>query len=83
MNKLTIDEFWKLKHQIDDEIKRLGWTKEKAKGHIKTVYGKSSRLSMSDEELFDLLNYLRSFCSTKSIPSVSTPLRRRRKRRGI
>ena len=83
MKKLTIDEFWKLKHQIDDEIKRLGWTKEQAKNHIYIKYRKYSRLSMSDEQLFDLLSYLRSFCSTKSIPSVSSLNRKKRKRRGI
>ena len=82
MSKLTIDEFWKIKHQIDDEIQRLGWTKEKAKNHIYIVYRKSSRLSMTDEELLDFLSYLRSFSVAKSIPSVSTPKRRRRRRRG-
>lgn len=84
MNKFTGDEFWEVKHQIDDEINRLGWSKSKVKVHIKTVYGKSGRLSMTDEELLDLLRYLRSFCSVKSISRVSRPSRReRRKRRRV
>ena len=83
MKKLTVDEFWEIKHQIDDEIKRIGWSKDRAKDYIKGVYDKSSRLSMTDEQLVDFLDYIRSFCPTKSIPSVSSSTRRNRRRRRI
>lgn len=80
MKKLTVTEFWDIKHQIDDEVDRLGWSKDKCKSHIKTVYGATSRLSMTDEDLIDLLNYLRNLTVSKIIPSVSR--RKPRKRRG-
>lgn len=78
--RLTITEFWDIKHQIDAEVERLGWTKEQCKSHIKTVYGANSRLSMSDEDLLDLLAYLRNLHSVKIIPRVSS--RKAKKRRG-
>ena len=83
MKKLTVDEFWEIKHQIDDEIKRIGWSKDRAKDYIKKVYNKSSRLSMTDEQLIDFLSHIRSFCPAKSISSVSNSARRDRKRRRI
>ena len=83
MKKLTVDEFWEIKHQIDDGIKRIGWSKAQAKDYIKGVYDKSSRLSMTDEQLIDFLNYIRSFCRTKSRPSVSSTRRKNTKRRRI
>lgn len=81
MSKLTITEFWDIKHQIDDEATRLGWSKQKCKSHIKTVYGATSRLSMSDEDLLDLLQYLRNLSTTQIIPRVSSSTRRSKRRR--
>ena len=81
MTKLTASQFWEIKHQIDDEVARLGWSKAKCKSHIKTVYGASSRLSMTDEQLFDLLAYLRNLSATQIVPSLSRPTRREKRRR--
>ena len=77
MKKLTIDEFWSIKHQIDDEVARIGWTKDQAKDYIKRAYNKSCRLSMTDEQLIDLLTYLRTLCPAKT--SSRKGRRRRRK----
>ena len=52
--------FWGIKHAIDTEVARLGWSKQKAKAYIQQRYHKNSRLYMSDEELLNLLQALRN-----------------------
>jgi phage tail tape-measure protein len=77
-----IDDFWRIKHQIDDEVARLGWSKARAKGHIEQVYRKSSRLVMSDEQLLHLLEYLQSLPTpTRNNTTSKTTSRKRKKRR--
>lgn len=46
--------------RIGMEMKRLGWTTDQGREHIKTIYGKRSRQELSDDELADFLNYLES-----------------------
>lgn len=46
--------------QTDVQIERLGWTKEQGREHLKTTYGKLGRSLLSEEELLDFLNYLKS-----------------------
>ena len=74
-------DFWKTKHEIDAEIARLGWSVDKCKDYIQKHYNKRSRLVMTDTELLDLLERLRSFCHTKSIPRMSSRARRKRRKR--
>lgn len=74
-------DFWGTKHAIDDEVARLGWSKEKCIVYIKQRYHVRSRLAMSDEQLINLLAYLKSLptavTSTQGLKSRSK--RRRRK----
>jgi hypothetical protein len=73
-------EFFALKHAIDDEVARLGWSKERCIVYIKNRYGVRSRLSMTDEQLKHLLKTL-SRLSTQSISEkLNNRLGRRRKR---
>ena len=55
----SLIDFWSLKHQIDDEIARLGWSKRHCTAYIVKRYGKISRLVMTDDQLIDLLEALR------------------------
>ncbi len=45
---------------IDLEMKRLGWTKERRREYLMENYGKRSRHSLTDRELLEFLDYLRS-----------------------
>jgi hypothetical protein len=46
--------------KIGVEMKRLGWTVEQGRNHLKRTYGKRSRQELEDPELLDFLNYLES-----------------------
>ena len=57
---MTLVDFWELKHQIDDEVARLGWSKDECTAYIQKHYNKRSRLVMTDEQLFHLRDTLRA-----------------------
>ncbi len=42
------------------ELKRLGWTNEQGRDYLLQTYGKRSRQLLSDEELFEFLQFLES-----------------------
>jgi hypothetical protein len=44
--------------KIGVEMKRLSWTVEQGRNHLKRTYGKRSRQELEDSELLDFLNYL-------------------------
>lgn len=44
--------------KIGVEMKRLGWTVEQGRSHLKRTYGKRSRQELEDIELLDFLDYL-------------------------
>jgi hypothetical protein len=44
--------------KISVEMKRLGWTTEQGRRHLKETYGKRSRQELNDSELMDFLGYL-------------------------
>ncbi|MBD2416961.1 hypothetical protein H6G54_04370 [Anabaena cylindrica FACHB-243] len=46
--------------QTDVQIERLAWTKEQGREYLKKTYGKLGRSLLSEEELLDFLNYLKS-----------------------
>ncbi len=46
--------------KISVEMKRLGWTTEQGRRHLKETYGKRSRQELNDSELMDFLGYLES-----------------------
>lgn len=72
--------FFALKHAIDDQIARLGWTKERAIVYIKDRYGVRSRLSMTNVQLQHLLITLANM-STPEIREKSAKRSDRRRRK--
>ena len=74
-------DFWKVKHQIDDEVVRLGWSTDQCKQYIHEHYNKRSRLVMSDPELTQLLAKLRSLTTSKVKTKASNRRSKRRSRR--
>lgn len=59
-------EFWEIKHKIDDEVARLGWSKDYCKRYIEYHYGAHSRLYMTDSQLHHFLSTLQKLKSSKS-----------------
>ncbi|MBW4535561.1 MAG: hypothetical protein KME09_16615 [Pleurocapsa minor HA4230-MV1] len=82
MNRKT-EEFFALKHAIDDQVARLGWSKERCIVYIKDRYGVRSRLSMTDEQLKHLLKTLSKMSTSIVSTKPSTKVDRRRRRRRI
>ncbi|MEP0870241.1 hypothetical protein NDA01_10560 [Trichocoleus desertorum AS-A10] len=54
--------------QTSVEIKRLGWTDVQGRTHLQRTYGKRSRQHLTDEELLEFLEYLRSQPSPNESP---------------
>jgi hypothetical protein len=44
--------------QIEDEMERIGWSREQGRKHLMRVYNKKSRQQLTDDELMDFLAYL-------------------------
>ncbi|MBW4534678.1 MAG: hypothetical protein KME09_12155 [Pleurocapsa minor HA4230-MV1] len=82
MNRKT-EEFFALKHAIDDQVARLGWSKERCIVYIKDRYGVRSRLSMTDEQLKHLLDTLSRLKLQPTSERSNSRLDRRRKRKRI
>ena len=83
MKPLTEIEFWEIKHAIDDEVVRLGWSKQECIEFIQKRYRCRSRLVMRDVQLRDCLKYLKGLpsLSTESEKEQERKTRRRRRRR--
>lgn len=82
-SKLTKDEFLAIKHKIDDEVARLGWSKRFCKKYIEIHYGRSSRLAMTDEQLTRLLASLQKIPTPNSFLTQLSRARKRKARRRI
>lgn len=54
--------------EIDVEMRRLGWTREQGREHLIETYGKRARSLLTDEQLVEFLEYL------KSQPTPADPL---------
>ncbi len=54
--------------EIDVEMRRLGWTREQGREHLIQTYGKRARSLLTDEQLLEFLEYL------KSQPTPADPL---------
>ena len=63
MGQKTID-YNEIIYQIDQELKRIGWTKEKAVNHIQFFYGVKSRMHLKDDELLEFLDFLKAYKKT-------------------
>lgn len=53
-------DFTEVIAQTNIEMKRLGWTKEHGRNHLLATYGKRSRPRLTDAELLEFLDYLKS-----------------------
>jgi hypothetical protein len=71
-------DFWATKHAIDDEVARVGWSKEKCIVCIQQRYHARSRLAMTDEQLTSFLAYLQGLPTKQN---VTTRLRSRSEKR--
>ncbi|MBN3897346.1 MAG: hypothetical protein HWQ41_19320 [Nostoc sp. NOS(2021)] len=49
-----------LEEKTDAEMQRLSWTTEQGREHLIKTYGKRGRSLLTEEELVDFLNYLKS-----------------------
>ena len=76
---LSPAQFFHLKHAIDDEVARLGWSKERCIVYTQQRYGVRSRNAMTDDQLRHLLVTLRGL--TKSQPTTKKLRNRKRDRR--
>ncbi len=57
----NILDFWDVIAQIDQELKRIGWSQEKAVNHIQFYYGVKSRMHLKDDELLEFLEFLKAY----------------------
>lgn len=80
--KQPVIDFWRLKHRIDDEVARLGWSNNRCRAFIINRYGKINRLVMTDDELIDLLETLQRLSSREQDEAVRLKrLQARRRKR--
>lgn len=82
MNKDT-SVFFALKHAIDDQVTRLGWTTERCIVYIKSRYGVRSRLSMTNAQLEHLLGTLTKMSDPPVREKAVNRTDRRRRRRHL
>jgi hypothetical protein len=75
--------FFALKYAIDDQVARLGWSKERCIVYIKERYKVRSRLSMTDDQLRHLLQVLSNMSTPQTSSKSSSKADRRRKRRHL
>jgi hypothetical protein len=73
-------EFFALKNAIDDQVARLGWSKERCIVYTKERYGVRS---MTDDQLRHLLQVLTNMSTPQASTKSSTKVDRRRKRKRI
>ncbi len=62
-NEPRIYEWDEIKASIDREMARLGWTPSFGRDYLKAHYGKRSRMLLSNEELLEFWNQLKSLPS--------------------
>jgi hypothetical protein len=78
--QLTITEFWAIKKEIDKEVERVGWRKEKCVAYISERYHALSRLAMSDHHLIHFRNHLKTLPDKKATKPSSKKLLKNRLR---
>ncbi len=52
-------EWQEIKSDIDDSMKRLGWSQEEGRDYLVKTYGVKSRLYLTDEQLIEFANFLK------------------------
>ena len=61
MNEVKVFDYNDIIYQIDLELTRIGWSIEQAKDYLEFAYGVKSRARLSDEELFEFLEFLQNY----------------------
>ena len=79
--KQSAIKFWELKHAIDDEVATLGWSVTACRNVINKRYQKRSRLLLSDEQLENLLAYLRRLNAGTDTQELLAKKEKRKRRR--
>lgn len=57
---MSMLDFTEVIAQTNQEMKRLGWTKRQGRNHLLATYGKRLRQHLTDAELIEFFNYLKS-----------------------
>lgn len=66
MNQKTTEvDFWAVIDDTNRHMKRLRWTEEKGKRFLLDRYGKNSRFKLSDRELLEFRDYLKTLHSSR------------------
>ncbi len=60
MTEVKVFDYNDIIYQIDLELTRIGWSIEQAKEYLEFAYGVKSRARLSDEELFEFLEFLQN-----------------------
>lgn len=55
-----IISYWDLLSEIDKELERIGWSVNRARLYIWAVYQKRSRHRLTDAQLLEFWDYLKS-----------------------
>ena len=53
-------EWQEIKSEIDEAMKRLGWSEEQGRDYLVKTYGVKSRLYLTDEQLIEFANFLKN-----------------------
>ncbi len=59
-NQPDVIEWEQIKEEIDSNMKKLGWSKKQGKQYLIKRYSKTSRLHLTDAELIEFSNFLKS-----------------------
>ena len=61
MDETGVLDYNNIIYQIDTELNRIGWSKDKAIAHIQFFYGCKLRMHLKDEELLEFLEFLKAY----------------------
>lgn len=61
MDETRILDYNDIIYQIDQQLERIGWSKDKAIAHIQFFYGCKSRMHLKDDELLEFLEFLKAY----------------------
>ncbi|WP_397327137.1 hypothetical protein [Nostoc punctiforme] len=58
ISRMSSEDLSQVITKTDVEMHRLGWTQEQGRQHLIKTYGKRGRFLLTDEELYEFLEYL-------------------------
>ncbi len=78
--EIHILEFLKL---LDAEFERIGWSEHARRLYVNSKYNKLSRLALTDEQLLELYQFLKSLPNKGKEPDVNVIIKAKNKRFGM